>query len=349
MPLSDENLSVGRVDFSNSLTVEEVDLLAADPELTILQTSAPVESETWDLLNERLFSERPDVELRVYGFYSKECNLSFLPRLENVRRFSADCLMRARGVEHVASLKNLTSLSVGIYALDSFDFLENVPQNLTELSLGVTKSKRPRLTPLARFSQLRRLFLAGQQKDIDVVSELHLIGVLELFSISVDGLDFLNGLIRLWSLHIQLGGTNNLAALKGREGIKYLNLCQVRGLDDISVVSTLTGLQFLSLRSLGKIRAIPDLSQLCALRRVHLDSMKGLSNIRALAGAPALEELLHTCAQGREPEDYKALLQSKTLKRLLVGFGSERKNKVLSDLATQAGIEPYESSDFQFA
>ncbi len=113
MPLSDKNLSAGRVDFSKSLSVEEVESLAADPELTILQTSAPVESETWDLLNERLFSERPDVELRVFGFYSNDCDLSFLPRLENVQRFSADCLTRARGVEHLASLTILTSVGIG--------------------------------------------------------------------------------------------------------------------------------------------------------------------------------------------------------------------------------------------
>jgi hypothetical protein len=349
MPLSDKNLSVGRVDFSTSLSVEEVDSLAADPQLAILQTSAAVESDTWDLLSERLFSERPDVELRVYGFYSKDCDLSFLPRLGNVQRFSADCLMRARGVEHLASLTNLTRLSVGIHALDSFAFLENLPRNLTELSLGSTKSKRPSLTSLSRFRQLSKLSIAGQQKDIDVVSELHHLGVLKLFKISVDGLEFLNGLLRLWSLQIQLGGTNNLAALKGRDGIKSLELRQVRGLHDISVLSTLSGLQYLALQSVTQIRAIPDLSRLRALRRVLLDNMNGLSEIGALGNAPALEELIHTRAQGLEPEDYQTLLQSKTLKQLVVGFGSTRKNKALSDRATQAGIEPYEYSEFHFA
>ena len=72
---------------------------------------------------------------------------------------------------------------------------------------------------------------------------------------------------------------------------------------------------------------------------MYLERMKGLTDVRALAAAPALEELLHTYAQGMKPEQYFDLLESKTLKRLLVGFGSQRKNKVLEDLAAQAGIE----------
>jgi hypothetical protein len=254
MPINKNNLSRGRVDFTHSLSDEEVESLAADPGLKILQTSAPVDAETWDLLNDGLFALRSDVELRVYGFYSTVCDLSFLRRLPNVRRFLADCLMDARGVEHIASLKNLESLSVGIYSLASFDFLEDLPhKNLAELSLGPTKSQ------------------------------------------------------------------------------------------------TLTGLQSLSLRSLTKIHAIPDLSQLGALRRIYLENMKGLEDIRPLETAPALEELIHGSAMGMEPQHYMRLLKSKTLRALSVGFGNAKKNKILEDLANQAGLKPYQFSEFCFA
>jgi hypothetical protein len=45
---------------------------------------------------------RPEVEIRVYGFYSLICDLSFLSQLNNLFRFSADCLHKASGIEHLA-------------------------------------------------------------------------------------------------------------------------------------------------------------------------------------------------------------------------------------------------------
>jgi len=47
----------------------------------------PFDRETWDLINEELLTRRPEVQFRVYGFYSLVCDLSFLGRLKNVRRF----------------------------------------------------------------------------------------------------------------------------------------------------------------------------------------------------------------------------------------------------------------------
>jgi hypothetical protein len=350
MPLAKRNLSRDRADFERSLTVSEVDSLVADSQLKVLQTSSPVEGGTWDILNDRLFSKRHDVRLRIYGFYSLDCDLSFLPRLQNVRRFSADCLMQAHGVEHLTSLKELESLSIGIFNLETFDFLENLSvASLRELSLAATKSKKPTLRKIGRFDQLRRLYLEGQQKDLDVISTMPRIEEITLRSIGLDNLDLLKGLKNLWSLDIKLGGLSDLSSLKDMNGIKYLELWQVRGLKDISAISTMRGLQFLFLQSLPHISTLPDLSELTALRRVHLDSMKGLQDVHAIATAPAIEEFMHVCAQGMEPLQYAELLKSRTLKGLLVGFGSEKKNKTLRDLAAQAGIKEYKRSDFIFA
>ena len=82
---------------------------------------------------------RPEVEIRVYGFYSLICDLSFLSQLNNLFRFSADCLHKANGIEHLASLAKLETLSIGIYSLDNFDFLRTIPAGLRELALARTK------------------------------------------------------------------------------------------------------------------------------------------------------------------------------------------------------------------
>jgi len=332
------------------MTAAEIKALVADPRLRILQTSSPVESTTWGMLDDKFFSKRPDVELRVYGSGFSACDLSFLPHLRNVRRFAADSLGKAKGVKYLASLENVESLTVGIYSLEDFDFLEYLPSGrLRALSLGPTRSKRPSLRQLARFDQLRTLSIERQQKDIEVISNLRFLEDLTLRSIGIEGLDLLKGLDHLRSLRIQGGGIRELSALDGLITISYFQLWMVKGLSNISVISKMLGLQTLSLQSLRNVRSIPDLSRLTALRGVYLEDMRGLEDIRALTEAPALEQLIHWRAQGMEPSQYLDLLKSKTVKRLSVGFGSLKKNKALEELAAQAGIGEADVSEFFFS
>lgn len=337
-----------RFQFDDSLAPREIDLLVSNSDLRILQCISPVKTETWDLLNKVFFAQRPEVELRVYGFYGSVCDLSFLSRLQNVRHFSADCLMQAVGIEHLATLEKLDSLAIGIYNLEDFDFLAIIPKGITKLSLEATRSKKPRLGLLNRFGALARLYLEGQQKGIEVLSELQTLEDLTLKSITTPNLDFLAGLPRLGSLAIKLGGTTNLSAIEGKNCIKYLELWQIRSLSDINVVSSLYGLQFLFLQSLKNVRKIPNLTGLAHLRRVWLDSMKGLEEVTALQGAPALEEFVHTSAQNMQPAQYEVLLGNPQLKRIFVGFGSDSKNQSFETLMSKAGKEKYNHKQFVF-
>jgi len=64
------NIEVNRAEAARyGLTIADVQELAAEPGLRIMQTASPVDGETWELINEELLA-RPEVEIRVYGFYS---------------------------------------------------------------------------------------------------------------------------------------------------------------------------------------------------------------------------------------------------------------------------------------
>jgi hypothetical protein len=337
-----------RVKFSDGLSQKEVHDLATNPNLHILQTASPVSTQTWELLNRNLFALRPDIELRVYGFYSSACDLSFVKGMSNVRRFSADCLMRAEGIEHTAALENLEELHVDIFSLESFDFLSSLPSGLKSLTLGPTKSKKPHLKGLGRFRSLRKLCLAGQQNGIATVADLQGLEQVSLRGISTPDLDYVSGLPQLWSLDILLGGIRNLSAISGKDSIKYLKLCRIRELSDVSVISSLVGLQYLDLRELRHVTSIPDLSRLTKLRRVVLDNMKGLKDVSAIGTAPALEEFLHIAAQGFLPRQYEDLLRKPSLKQIHVGFCSERKNEQFEALVRQSGRSAYQRTEFVF-
>ena len=348
MPLSAKQLDRDRVEFSSHLNDKEVAQLVSDPDIRTLQCSSPVGPETWERLNLDLFTRRPEIELRVYGFYSLVCDLSFVRRLNNVRRFSADCLMQATGVEHIACLENLEELSIGIYSLDSFDFLNQLPSTIKSLSLLATKSKKPKLQNLSRFRSLTQLYLEGQQQGIEVLSELNKLEDLTLRSITTEGLGYVSMLPRLWSLDIKLGGLKNLSAIAGKESIKYLELWQIRGLSDIGVVSSLSGLQSLFLQSLINVRVIPDLSKLYNLRRLYLANLKGLKDVSAIVHAPALEEFLHISAQNIQPEMYKGLMSMASLKYVHVGYGSRKKNEEFNALVLWSGKQVGTNEKFLF-
>jgi hypothetical protein len=76
--------------------------------------------------------------------------------------------------------------------------------------------------------------------------------------------------------------------------------------------------------------------------------MKGLDDVSALGSAPTLEEFIHVLAQNMEPEQYDQLLKLHTLKRVLLHFGSNKKNSAAQKLIAQKGIEEFDRSDFKF-
>jgi hypothetical protein len=214
--------------------------------------------------------------------------------------------------------------------------------------LTATKSKKPCLNAIRRFSQLRTLFLEGQQKEIEALSELHQLEDLTLRSISTSDINYIRGLDRLWSVDIKLGGITDLSALADMNGVKYLELWQIKGLKDISFISRMRGLQFLFLQSLPNVRQLPDVSQLMSLRRIFLENMSGVKDLSTLSTAPALEEFIQVSARGMKPEDYQPLQKVKTLKQVFVGFGSDKKNAALQELMAQTGVETYTRKPFEF-
>src|ERR1700727_930708 len=117
MPLT-RQISPDRYSFRGSLSTAELDSLAANPSVRVLQTSEPATAATWDLINQRLVMRRPDIQIRVFGHYGMTCDLSFLRQICKVQRLSLDCLRDVAGIETIADLPELRSLAVGIYNLD---------------------------------------------------------------------------------------------------------------------------------------------------------------------------------------------------------------------------------------
>lgn len=333
-----------RADFDDGLRSNEIESLVGDPALRVIQTSAPVSDSTWQALNDEFFSRRPDVELRVYGHYGLECDLSFASRMSNVRRFAADSLTKARNAEHIAEIPGLESLSLGIFELESFRVLDLVDPGLTTLRLGATRSKKPDLSPVDRFKRLNVVYIEGHTKNIEVLAVLQDLEDVTLRSVTTPDLEYLRPLDKMWSLDLKLGGISSFSGIEGKPNLKYLELWQIRGLSKLDVLSDLPGLQNLFLQSLPRVEVIPSLERSRSLRRIRLMSLKGMSDFTALETAPGLEEFALIEGNSQDPEQLIPVLRNPSVEAVSAWFGSARKNDRFTTLRERFGkaeFDPY--------
>jgi hypothetical protein len=158
-----ERIEPTRVVFGDAVTERDLEGLAGDPWIKVLQCSAPVSDSTWERLNTHFFAQRPDVQLRVYGHYWTECDLRFATRMTNVRRFAADCLMQATYVECIAAIPNLRDATClrrivlqNLKGLSDFSEFEWAPA-LEEFALVEGSTQEPeQLLPVLRNRSVRR-------------------------------------------------------------------------------------------------------------------------------------------------------------------------------------------------
>lgn len=328
--------SKGRLEINNKLSEEEVYELLAYKDLEIIQFSKPVDHYTLELLNNILFSERDDVELRIYGAYNRD--LSFLSILDNVSRLTLDCIVgEVTNLDTITQLNKLKELHIGIFNLDSFEILNHVPDSLESITLGQTQSKKPDLSVLERFSNLKQIYIEGHIKNIDVIGSLNQLEDVTLRSITIKNIEFLTSLKKLSSLDIKLGGIKDFSAIEGMGNIQYLELCLIRGLKDLSFISSLSGLQSLFLQSLKNVEVLPAFKGLSKLKKIHFEDMKGLKDISSLGEAPALAEFTHWSAMNMDIEDYIPLLKNQSVERVSVGFGSAKRNRAFETILKSYG------------
>jgi hypothetical protein len=268
------------------------------------------------------FRAYPEMTLRAYGSYDHSItDLEFLRFFPTLRRFAADAMWDS---------------------LSSLDGLRHLPAELDELGIGATKAKLD-LGGLARFPDLRWLFLEGQTKHLKVISGLQNLYDLTLRSITMPDLSLLLPLHNLRSLDLKLGGTRDLALLPNVGELWYLELWMIRGLTDVSAVGRIPSLRSLFLQALRQVETLPDFREAASLKRVRLETMKGVRDLRPLATAPALEGVELIDMRHLQPTDLAPLAGLPHLKGVTPGLGSRRKNDAASALVDVPLVrEPYD-------
>lgn len=268
----------------------------------IVQFNTPLAADEHRRLG-TLLADRPDVVLRAYDGPGMPDDLRFLEHYP--------CLAR---------------LQIDLLRLRSLDGLAAVPDTLSSLAIGETRSRAPSLAVLGRFAALEELCLEGHSKGIEVVGRLTNLRRLSLRGITLPNLSALLPLRNLQEFDLKLGGTRNLALLPEIGRLRYLEIYRVRQLHDLSFLPRLTELQRLHLEALGNITALPSLAPLTKLRRLVLAGMKGITDLTPIAAAPALEDLGLVEMPHLRLEHLAPLVGHPRLRCAITGLGSLKRN-----------------------
>lgn len=346
MPL--QNVSPDRYQIFRGVTKDELTKVAKDPKAKTLQFAEPLSDKEIELLQSIVFSNRPDITLRVFGHYGHSCDLTFLQKIPSAKNIFVDCLQNATGIEVLTKFSTLDKLAIGIYNLDNFDFLNDISPNITELSIEQTSSKKPSIEVIKRFTNLRYLYLEGQQKGIEVINELKNLEKIVLRSVATKDVSYLEGLDKLWSVDIKLGGIKQFDTLTKIQNLKYLELWQIRGLSDLHFISYIQPLQNLFIQSLKQVTSIPQLDRLQNLKRISLENLKSLTDLTSLEFVPNLQDFIYVLAENQEPENLLPILRNPSVKNVFCRFGSDKKNIHFDKLANEYGKSQYSYYEFKY-
>jgi hypothetical protein len=338
-------ISSDRVGFYGPLSALQARQVAADPTVKHFQTSEPATEQTWRTIDAEVCARRSDITIRVYGHYGTACDLSLVRWLSNVRRFEVDA-HNVQRLDELEQLGRLEHLGLAVFEASDLSILSRVSDTLVSLEIGATRSKKPDMAPLARFRDLRTLYVEGQSKNIEVIAELTKLEDLTLRSVTTPDLRYVQPLTELRSLDIKLGGIRSLDGATGKPSIKYLELWQIRSFDDgIEGLSDFPGLQHLFLQSLRLVTRFPDMSRSERLRRIDLMNVKGLRDFTTIERLKGLEEFSLVEGHGQQPEDLIPVLRNANLRRARAGFGSKRRNDRFLELLSAYGKRHWTEHD----
>jgi internalin A len=248
-----------------------------------------------------LISDRPDVQLYVYGRPSR--NLDFLYYFPRLR-----------------------SLHLALFLLEDISGFSHVQGSLEKLTFGDTK-KTFSLRFMDALTHLKELFLVGHKKDLTSIQSLVRLHRLGLSGITLHDLSVLLPLKKLRALSIFMGGTTHLELLSEFSELEDLFFMRITKLSDLGVLADLHSLKTLRLDWMRNVTSLPSFSRLSRLTSVTLDTMKGLTDLSPIAAAPALQRLVVQSMPQLSAKDFCCFAGHPQLRELWAYIGKSRANE----------------------
>ncbi|HEX8239820.1 MAG TPA: hypothetical protein VF574_08795 [Allosphingosinicella sp.] len=281
------------------------------------------------------------LEVRFYAHYGSCFDASALAHLPDVRWLSVDCLTQIRNEDELGGLRSLTRLSLGVYELDRPAFLETLSgAQLRHLTLTETARRNLDLAPIAKWRELRTLYVEGHVRNIELVAGLPNLDSLTLRAMPKhQSLAFLADCAGLRSLTLVLGGRSLIEEL-AHPDLESLSVVRVRGLESIGSLHRFPSLRRLKIEDQLQIRCL-DVSGGTGLHSLQLSNCKNLEEIRGLGNLGRLREL----RVSRTKLDLDALVRREwppSLETLGLYSGSQKWNDAARAILDSRGYRAFD-------
>jgi hypothetical protein len=230
------------------------------------------------------------IEVRFFGHNFDYFDANTLDAIPSVQNLSVDCMDGILNEGAFSRLQNLRKLSVGIYKFDRPDFLNIVDlTKLEQFSISENAKRNFDLVPLANAQKIRRLYIQGHSKNIEVLTKLSDLKILTLGSLAKQqSLDFVFDIAELKELELLLGGREDISDLR-HDSLEILQILRVKGVNDLGSFVRFPKLRHLRVEDQIQLSDI-DLTD-SNMKRLSIANCKNLSSVNGLLDQSELEEL----------------------------------------------------------
>ncbi|WP_105173031.1 leucine-rich repeat domain-containing protein [Pseudoalteromonas sp. T1lg24] len=329
--------SMGSSQIDNSVTNEYLQAIASDKRIRCVQSEKQLSKDTLKRLNQHLFSKRDDIWLRFYSLDSLD--LSCLNYVPDLKMFHIDLIKELKNIESLASLPLLTSFNIKIESLTSFSFLQYVTPNLEHLYLGRTKSKRPNLEEVLRFSSLKSLGLRGQSKNIHKLALLKNLQSLSLSGLTSKNITWITDLPQLTTLDIDIFKTDDFTPLENLKKLKSFSVSEIRGATELPFLRNMKGLEELKLTYLNRVKKLPTLGSESTLKSIVIYEMESIENIDFLYGCINLVSARLFFSKKIKVQNLEGFLKLQNLKKASIAIDSIDNDAAIKELMNKFNVK----------
>ncbi|MTI29783.1 hypothetical protein [Xanthovirga aplysinae] len=274
----------GCLNILENLTTTDIHQIQHETELHTIQfyQFQTPNRETWDVLNQ-FFKLNPTIELRIKWY--NPINLEFIQFLPNLR-----------------------CINISSFLTKDFDQL-TLNKELNHIGIEETKSKAVDISFLREFQSLKSLYVDGNKKGIEVVSELKQIAEIVLRGFKLSSINFLLSLPHLTKLKLLYGNCSDFKTIAQLKNLKSLEISRVRQIENYSFLEELTLLEFLTLEGQANLQELPNLKTLKHLKFLSLQNNKTFTDISKINKCNSIEVFWLSFSENQKVSEIKSLLK----------------------------------------
>ncbi len=272
-------------------TVEIKNNILTKQEEVIIQFDEKVYSDK--ILNEinELASElNQNFVIRFYG-HKKGFDCVTLLKLDKIKNLSIDCMDEIKNFKVLSQLQYLKILRFGVENFKEKEFLQY--DNFTKLEeLNLYNTYNINLKYIAKYHNLKSLYLIGKFKNIQYVGTLKTLQNLHLGSINKNtDFQFVNSLDNLKKLSIWFGSRENINEITNKN-IEELSIMRVRGLNNLDNICNFVNLKKLIIEDQAQLSEIVFEKQINCLYDLRIINCKNLTKIEGYEKLTTLKSLV---------------------------------------------------------